>query len=399
MRPARRGRETLKKPFGRKPGTGTLLANAGREKRFTGPFVNPPVVHASTVLFDTTGEMFSPRDYVYGRRGTPTLGSVETALAQLEDAAGAVLCPSGLNAITAAILPFVGAGDRVLFPDSVYGPARTFADAVLSRLGVRADYYDPADADDVAARVDGATKVVYVESPGSLTMEMQDIPAIAAVAHAAGAVVVADNTWATPLYCRPLDLGADVALLAATKYIGGHADIMMGTITANDRCWPRLKEVHGAMGVCVGPDDAYLALRGLRTLEVRLRRHAQSALAVANWLEGHHEVAEVLYPALPSDPGHALWQRDMTGASGLLSFVLRGWSETEAAQLLDELALFGLGYSWGGFESLASIGTHGITRTARPYDRAGPLIRLHIGLEDPDDLLADLDEGFRRLRP
>ncbi|MCW5714177.1 MAG: cystathionine beta-lyase [Bauldia sp.] len=390
----------MKNPHGRKPATATFLANAGRDGRFAGSFVNPPVVHASTVLFDSIEDMVSPgAPYVYGRRGTPTLASLETALAEFEGAAGAVLCPSGLNAITAAILPFVGAGDRVLFPDSVYGPARTFADAVLARLGVTADYYDPTDAGDVAARLDPATKVVYVESPGSNTMEMQDIPAIVEIAHAAQAVVVADNTWATPLFCRPLDLGADVALLAATKYIGGHADIMMGTVTAGERCWPRLKEVHGALGLCVGPDDAYLALRGLRTLDVRLRRHHESALAVATWLEGHHEVARVLYPALPSDPGHALWRRDMTGASGLLSFVLRGWSEDEAAQLIDGLSLFGIGYSWGGFESLATIGSHGIRRTARPYRPEGTLIRLHVGLEDPEDLMADLDEGLRRMRP
>ncbi len=389
----------MKKPSRRKRGIGTTLATVGRGKEFAGPFVNPPVVHASTVLFDSVAEMTSASSpYVYGRRGTPTLAALETALAELDGAAGVVLCPSGLNAVATAVLAFVGAGDEVLFPDSVYGPARRLADVVLAKYGVTVAYYDPTSVAQLASLATRATRVIYVESPGSHTMEMQDIPAIAAVARKVGAVVIADNTWATPLFCRPLALGADVALLAATKYIGGHADLMLGSVAANARCWPRLKKVHGALGLCAGPDDVFLALRGLRTLDVRLRRHRDSALAVATWLQDQPDVARVLHPGLPHDPGHALWRRDMTGSSGLFSFIARGWSEAKAARFVEGLTLFGLGYSWGGFESLGMIGSRELTRTVRPWQAEGPLIRLHVGLEDPDDLIADLDASFRRVR-
>jgi cysteine-S-conjugate beta-lyase len=388
----------MKKPTSRNPGDGTRLVRAGRAKTLTGPFVNPPVVHASTVLFDSVAEMNAPSTpYTYGRRGTPTSAALASALAELDGAAGAVLCPSGLNAIAVSILAFVEAGDHVLIADSVYGPARTFADSVLSRLGISVAYYDPLLGAGMSALLNERTRLVYVESPGSHTMEMQDIPAIADAAHRGGAVVVVDNTWATPLLCRPLALGADVALLSATKYIGGHADIMLGAVTANEACWPKLRQVHGAMGICVGPDDIYLGLRGLRTMEIRLRRHMESALAVASWLSRQTDVARVLHPALPGDPGHELWRRDMAGASGLFSIVLRGWSEAETADFLDGLALFGLGYSWGGFESLAIPSDRGLVRTAKPWQAEGPLVRIHIGLEDPDDLIADLEEGLRRI--
>jgi len=382
-----------------KSGRATRLVAAGRGRDITGPFVNPPVVHASTVLFDSVADMHSGEaKYVYGRRGTPTLNALAGAIAELEGAAGTVLCPSGLSAISTALLAFASAGDHVLLPDSIYHPGRHFADDVLARLGIGVGYYDPADTGAAIAAITPATRIVYVESPGSYTMEMQDIPAIAEAAHGHGAVVIADNTWATPLYCDVFALGADVSILAATKYISGHADLLQGTISANAACWERLRHCHGAMGLCVGPDDAYLSLRGLHTMAVRLERHYRSALEVASWLERRPEIARVLYPALPSDPGHDVWRRDMTGASGLLSFVFDGGDEKAAASVLDALELFGLGYSWGGYESLATIGSHGLRRTASPRPAEGPLVRLHIGLEDADDLIADLDQALSRFR-
>lgn len=378
---------------------GTRLSAAGRAKDLAGPFVNPPVVHASTVLFESAAEMLSGETrYVYGRRGTPTLEALETAITDLEGAAGTVLCPSGLNAIVTAILAYASAGDHILIPDSVYGPTRMLAADILGRFEIDVTYYDPTIGAGIGSLITPATSVVYVESPGSNTMEMQDIPAIASAAHNHGAVVIADNTWATPLYCLPLSLGADVAILAATKYVGGHADLMLGTVSANERHWPTLKKYHGASGLCAGPDDVFLALRGLRTMEVRLQRHGGSALAIAEWLRERPEIARVLYPALPSDPGHELWRRDMSGSSGLLSFVFKGGGTAAASPFLDALRLFGLGYSWGGFESLAVIGSHRLARSASPVELEGPLIRLHVGLEDPEDLIADLENALGHFR-
>ncbi|MGD9739439.1 MAG: cystathionine beta-lyase [Bauldia sp.] len=378
-------------------GIGTRLARAGRGE--AGSFVNPPVVHASTILFDTVAELHDGKPVSYGRRGTPTMAALESALAELDGigavkAAGAVLCPSGLSAMSTAILAFVGAGNRVLLPDSVYGPARAIADIVLKPLDIAVAYYDPTIGAGIADLVDDGTTLVYVESPGSYTMEMQDLPAIAEVAHARDAVVIADNTWATPLYCQPLSLGADVVVHAATKYVSGHADVLMGYVTAHEGAWPRLKRHHGAMGVCAAPDDIYLALRGLRTLEVRLERHMRSGLAVAEWLAARPEVSAVLHPALPGDPGHGLWRRDMTGASGLFSIVLGGSTEEDAARFIEALALFGIGYSWGGYESLAVPGEFRRTASRAPD---GPLVRLHVGLEDPADLIADLDAAFSEI--
>jgi cystathionine beta-lyase len=378
----------------------TRLVRAGRARDITGPFINPPVIHASTVLFDSTDAMFDRRQrYTYGRRGTPTSEALESAISGLEGAAGTVLCPSGLSAASLALLALVRAGDHVLMVDNVYGPVRHFADTVLKRLGVSTTYFDPRIGSGIAALFEDRTTTVYVESPGSLTFEMQDMPAIAAVARARGALVIADNTWATPLYFRPLDHGADVSLMAGTKYLGGHSDVNIGTVAANPDAWPRLKETHGTLGLTVAPDDIYLALRGLRTLGVRLERQMASGLAVATWLAGRPEVTRVLHPALPGDPGHALWQRDMTGASGLFGLVLGGWTEAEAKAFVDGLRLFGIGASWGGFESLAILAKVGHVRTAVPWRAEGPLVRLHIGLEDPADLIADLDRSFAAVKP
>ena len=296
----------MKTPKGGVTGIGTRLVRAGRQE--AGRYVNPPVIHASTVLFDTSAELLAGKPVSYARRGTPTINALELALAELDStsgsvtAAGAVLCPSGLSAMATAILAYVDAGDRILLPDSVYGPARTIADVILKPLKVEAAYYDPAIGAGIADLIDDKTTLVYVESPGSYTMEMQDIPAIARAAHARRAVVIADNTWATPLFCQPLALGADLVVHAGTKYISGHADVLMGYVTATDQAWPRLKRHHGAMGLCAAPDDVYLALRGLRTLEVRLERHQRSGLQVAEWLRARPEVSAVLHPGACRQP-------------------------------------------------------------------------------------------------
>ena len=373
----------------------TRIVRAGRDKSITGPFINPPVVHASTVLFDNTDAMLERRQrYVYGRRGTPTSEALESAISEMEGAAGTALCPSGLSAVSTALLSQLRTGDHILMIDCVYGPVRHLADTVLKRMGIATTYFDPGVGAAVADLFEERTSLVYLEPPGSLTFEMQDVPAISAAAHERGALVVADNTWATPLYFRPLAHGADISLMAGTKYLGGHSDVNLGTVAANERAWPRLKETHGTLGLAVGPDDIYLALRGMRTLGVRLERQMKSGLEVASWLAGRPEVARVLHPALPGDPGHALWTRDMEGASGLFGFILAGWSEDDAKALVDGLQLFGIGASWGGFESLAILAKVRHIRTAVPWQAEGPLIRLHIGLEDTADLIADLDRSF-----
>lgn len=376
----------------------TRLARLGRAKDITGPFVNPPVIHASTVLFDTTDDMLLRRQrYVYGRRGTPTSEALEAAVSDLEGAEGTCLFSSGLAAGATALLSCLSSGDHVLIVDSVYGPIRHFADTVLKRMGVAVTYYDPALDAGIADLFTPETRAVYAEAPGSLTFEMQDLPAIAAVAHARGALVLFDNTWATPVFFRPLEHGADLSIGAGTKYLAGHSDLMLGTVAANGATFRALRETHGAMGTHVGPDDMFLALRGLRTLAVRLERHQQSAMLVAEWLEARPEVARVLYPALPSHPGHALWKRDMTGATGLFGVVLGGWSERNAKAFIDGLALFGIGASWGGFESLAILAKPETARSATTWSAEGPLLRLHIGLEDPADLIADLEASFARV--
>jgi cystathionine beta-lyase len=388
---AKSGKTGEKKPA-------TRLVHIGRDKSITGSFVNPPVVHASTVLFDTVDDMIHRRQrYVYGRRGTPTSEALESAVGELEGAVGTVLCPSGLSAIATALLSCLSAGDHLLMVDCVYAPARHFATTVLRRLGVTTTFFDPTIGAGVATLFTERTRAVYLEAPGSLTFEMQDLPAIAAAAHGREATVLFDNTWATPLYCRPLDLGADLSIQAGTKYIGGHADVMLGTVAANERAWLGLKGTYSNLGLHVGPDDVFLGLRGLRTLDVRLERHMRSAATVGDWLAGRSEVARVLYPPRADDPGHALWKRDMTGATGLFSIVLAGWSEDEAKDFIDGLELFSIGGSWGGFESLAILAHPEPIRSATSWQAEGPLIRFHVGLEDPGDLIADLDAGFDRI--
>jgi cystathionine beta-lyase len=375
----------------------TVLVTAGRDTKGQHGFVNPAVYHASTVLYPTAEDQVAHRSrYQYGRRGTPTSEALEQALAALEGdgCAGVALLPSGLAAISTALFSIAGAGDHLLVTDSVYRPTRNFCDGVFKRMGIETTYYDPLIGGDIAKLFKPNTRAVFVEAPGSQSFEMQDIPAIAKIAHDKGAVVLMDNTWATPLYYRAFEKGIDLSIQAGTKYIGGHSDIMFGCVSANAKTLPALKTVVQTMGLCVGPDDMYLALRGLRTLGVRLARHNQSGLTVARWLEQRPEVLRVLHPALESDPGYKIWQRDFSGACGLFSIVLKPTAEKSVHAFMNELALFGMGFSWGGFESLVIVFDCSEYRTATKWAPGGPTLRFHIGLEDPDDLLADLDRGF-----
>lgn len=377
-----------------KVGINTLLAHSGNNPADYFGFVNPPVVHASTVLFRDAASM-AARDqkYTYGTRGTPTTDALGSAIDELEGSAGTIMVPSGLAAVTIPLLAFLSAGDHLLIVDSVYHPTRHFADTMLKRLGVEVEYYEPQIGAGIAELIKPNTRVVFTESPGSNTFEMQDIPAIAKAAKAAGAIVMMDNTWATPLYFRPLDHGVDISIHAATKYPAGHSDVLLGTVSANEACWPQLFETYVTMGCCAGPDDVYQVLRGLRTMGVRLAHHEKSAFDIARWLEQQPGVAEVLHPGLESHAGHALWKRDFGGASGIFSVVLQGGGQKQAHAFLNALEIFGLGYSWGGYESLA-VGVFLGDRTVskRAYD--GPLIRLQIGLEDVEDLKADIGRGL-----
>ena len=385
--------KTPKKPT--KPET--RLVTAGRDTKGQHGFVNPGVWHASTVLYPTAEDQIAHRSrYQYGRRGTPTSEALEQALTSIEGegCAGVALLPSGLSAISAALLAVASSDDHILVTDSVYRPTRNFCDGVFKRMGVETAYYDPLIGADIAKLFKPNTRAVFVEAPGSQSFEMQDIPAIAKVAHDKGAVVLMDNTWATPLYFHAFEKGVDLSIQAGTKYIGGHSDIMFGCVSANAKTLPVLKTVVQTMGLCVGPDDIYLALRGLRTMAVRLKRHNESGLRVARWLRDRPEVLRVLHPALDGDPGHKIWQRDFSGACGLFSIVLKPTSEKSVLAFMNELALFGMGFSWGGFESLVILFDCAEYRTATQWAPGGPTLRFHIGLEDTDDLIADLEGGF-----
>lgn len=377
----------------------TDVVHLGRKPFEQHGFVNTPVYRGSTVLYPTLDALRAySQPYTYGRRATPTTRALEEAITQLEGGAATILTSSGLGAISTAILAFAEAGDHVLILDSVYQPARTFADKMLTRLGVEVTYYDPLIGADIAKQFRPNTRLVMVEAPGSQTFEMQDIPAIAAAAHAKNIWVVADNTWATPLFCKPLALGADVSIQAATKYIVGHADAMLGTVTANARAAKFIDDAKERLGTCPGSEETYLGLRGLRTLAVRLQQHQRSGIAVAEWLAARPEVDRVLHPALPNDPGHAIWKRDFTGACGLFSIVLKPVPQKALAAFLDGLKLFGMGYSWGGYESLVVPFDPTSYRTATRWQGPGPALRFHIGLEAVEDLIADLAAGFERMK-
>jgi cystathionine beta-lyase len=359
--------------------------------------VNTPVYRVSTVLFPDVETMNNnSQPYTYGRRGTPTTRALEEALCKLEGGARTVLTPSGLSACLLAILTACSAGDHMLVTDSVYGTTRVSCQRLAKRLGITTTFLSPTiTGAKLKEQFRPETKAVFLESPGSITFEVQDVPALAAAAHEKGIAVIFDNTWATPLHFDALAHGVDLSVQSATKYIGGHADVLLGSVTANAAWEERLVHAHGDLGLCASGDDAFLTLRGLRTLGVRLRRHQESATELAIWLKNRPEVARVLYPPLHEDPGHTLWKRDFTGACGLFSIVLRDASDEAVAAMLNGLRHFGLGYSWGGFESLA---LHAHYHRSFPKKLEGPLIRLHIGLENVDDLKADLAAGFERLR-
>ena len=379
-------------------GLNTRLAHCGNDPRDYFGFVNPPVVHASTVLFPDAATLRSrDQPYTYGTHGTPTTDALAKALDELEGSAGTVLVPSGLAAVTLPLLAFLSAGDHVLITDSVYHPTRRFADTMLKRLGVEVTYYDPLIGADIGHLFQPNTRVVFTESPGSNTFEVQDIPAICRIAKESDVVVMIDNTWATPLYFRPMEWGVDVVIHAATKYPAGHSDLLLGSISANERCFAKIEEAHSVLGICAAPDDAYQVLRGLRTMGVRLAHHEKSALELAQWLQAQEGVAEVLHPALPSHPTHDLWRRDFTGASGVFSIVLDGASQVQVDAFLDSLEIFGMGYSWGGFESLAVPVFLGDRVIAKGSEK-GPVIRLQIGLEDVSDLKADLQQALSALK-
>jgi cysteine-S-conjugate beta-lyase len=389
------------KPHKRSPKRpATSLVTAGRDPHAFFGFVNPPVVHASTVLYPSAEEFLAHRArYQYGRRGTPTTEALEQVVQELEgpQCAGVALLPSGLSAISAALLSVVRAGDHVLMTDSAYGPTRAFCDQMLTRLGVTTTYYDPLVGGGIAALMQPNTRAVFTESPGSLSFEMQDIPAIAAAAHAKGALMLMDNTWATPLFFRALDFGVDLSIHAGTKYFSGHSDVMLGTIAANSATIADLRNFVRLNGLHLAPDDAYLSQRGLRTLGVRLDRHYESGLAVARWLEQRPEVLRLLHPAMPRDAGHSLWKRDFAGASGLFSVVLKPVPQPAVFAFLDSLELFGIGASWGGYESLAIPFDCTSLRTATRWAPGGPTVRIHIGLEAVEDLIADLEQSFAAL--
>jgi cystathionine beta-lyase len=377
----------------------TAILHNGREPAAQHGFVNTPAYRGSTVLFPTLDalEAYDDQLFKYGRHGTPTTAALEEAISKLEGGQRTLLTASGYQAVTTAILAFVKAGDHVLMVDSVYQPTRKFCDSILARLGVTTTYYDPLVGAGIADLIQPNTRIVFTESPGSLTFEMQDIGAIAKAAHARGAIVIMDNTWATGLYFRPLEHGVDVSINACTKYIVGHADAMLGAITTNAETAKAVEETRATLGGCPGSEETYLGLRGLRTLAVRLERHQRSALEVARWLGTRSEVERILHPALPTDPGHALWKAQYKGASGLFSIILKPVPRKALAAMLDGLELFGMGYSWGGFESLIVPFNPKRFRTATAWTAEGPALRLHIGLDDVGDLIADLDTGFARL--
>jgi len=374
------------------------LVHLGRDAEASQGFVSVPPFRGSTVLFPDVATLKSRKQrYVYGTHGTPTTEALSEAWTAISGAAGTTLVPSGLAAIVVSLMTALNAGDHLLMCDSAYQPARIFCEATLKRMGVETTYYDPLLGAGIGALMRANTKAVFVESPGSQSLEVQDIPAIAAEAHARGACVVADNTWATPLFFSPHAHGVDMAVEAGTKYLSGHSDLLLGLVSANAQWFPRLAKTVDQMAIPPGPEDVFLALRGLRTMELRLREAERQALALARWLKGRPEVERVIHPALPDDPGHAIWKRDFTGSSGLFSVVLRPASEAAVAAMLDGLELFGMGYSWGGFESLVIPFDCTAYRTATRWAPGGPTLRFTVGLEDIEDLKEDLDRGFARL--
>jgi cystathionine beta-lyase len=377
-------------------GMNTKLVRMGSDPSQFHGFINPPVVHASTVLFPDYETMKSrDQKYTYGTRGTPTTDALAAAIDHLEGSRGTIIVPSGLAAVTVPMLAFANAGDHCLIVDSVYSPTRFFANSLLQRLGVDIEYFDPHVGNGFADLLRDNTSIVLVEAPASNTFEMLDVGAIARASHQAGAVVMMDNTWATPLFFKPLDHEVDISIHALTKYPGGHSDLLLGSVSANQRCWEQLAQTQLLMGTCAQGDDCYAALKGMRTMGARLSHHEKSALQIAQWMQSKKQVARVLHPALPDDPGYDIWKRDFSGSSGLFAFVLKDASDSQVGSFLNALKLFGLGYSWGGYASLAlSVSTSDRTIAKGPED--GRLIRLQIGLEDTQDLVNDIEQALAK---
>ncbi len=380
----------------------TQIVHSGRNKKWTGQAVNVPVYHASTIIFDTVAELqngiqnFQKKIPFYGRRGTPTHFAFRDAMVELEGGHDCLVYPSGLAAINIALLSFLGSGDHLLMVDTVYGPTRALCNTVLKRMGIETSYYDPMVGKGIKSLIKKNTKVIFTESPGSVTMEVQDIPAISKVAREQDIIHMLDNTYGNLINFNPYDHGVDISIQAATKYIVGHSDAMLGTVSSTEKYWQRLQDNSSYMGQTAAPDDINLAMRGIRTINTRIKQHQESALKVANWLKSRPEVDLVLHPAFADCPGHKIWKRDFNGSNGLFSFTLKVGNDEAVTAFLDNLELFKMGYSWGGFESLVmSFYDLKKERKLALWDNYGPLIRLHIGLEDPDDLISDLEVGFK----
>ncbi|APG61599.1 cystathionine beta-lyase [Sphingorhabdus lutea] len=391
------------------PNMATKITHGGRRPEWTGAVVNPPVWRASTHLYENVAaqksgvKSDSDTKFFYGRRGSPTQWALSDALTDMEAGAhGTLLFPSGVAAISCALMALLNPGDVLMMSDNAYDPSRAFANGTLKRMGIETRFYKPMDTQDVIAQMCGKTRVILLESPGSLTFEVQDVPAICAAAKERGIATILDNSWATSYFFPAIEKGVDISMLAGTKYIVGHSDVMMGSLTSTEKYWKKLRQTAREFGQIFSPDDAYLALRGLRTMAVRLDQHEKSALKIATWLEQQSRVIKVLHPALASCPGHEIWQRDFKGSSGLFSFILDG-NEEQAEAFVDALSLFGIGYSWGGFESLALLTHPEKHRSATHWpkngeaEQSGAVIRLHIGLEDIDDLIADLANAFKNM--
>ena len=383
----------------------TKIVSAGRKSEWTKGVVNPPVQRASTIVFDSVkamkhaGANKTNQTLYYGRRGTTTSFAFSDAMVEVEGGAGCALYPSGTAAITNAIISFVKAGDHILMVDNAYEPTRDYCENILKKLNIETTYYDPLIGAGIKDLIKDNTTLIFLESPGSITMEVQDVPAIAEIAHQHGCLVMLDNTWGAGINFQPFDYGVDVSVQAATKYIVGHSDVMLGTATAIEKYWPQLRENSYIMGQCTSPDDLYLALRGLRTLSVRMNQHESNALKIANWLATREEVETVLHPALSSCPGHEFFERDFNGSNGLFSFVLKDTQQWNTTAMLDGMHHFKMGYSWGGFESLIlAVNNVNAMRSATTWPYKAPLIRLHVGLENVDDLIEDLTAGFERLK-
>jgi cystathionine beta-lyase len=382
----------------------TKLIASGRDKKWTQGGVNPVVQRASTMVFDSVKEMKHATanragdTLFYGRRGTTTTFALAQAMTELEGGAGCALYPCGTAAITSALLSFLKHGDHLLMVDNAYEPTRGFCDNILKNMGISTTYYDPMIGEGISELIQDNTRVLFLESPGSNTMEIQDVPTLARIAHKTDITVMLDNTWASGLLFKPFDFGVDISVQAATKYIVGHSDAMLGTATANEKHWPQLQENSYLLGQCASPDDCYMALRGLRTLGVRMRQHETSALKVATWLKQQPMVTKVLHPSFDECPGSEFFKRDFTGSNGLFSFVVDTRDEQKITAMLDSMHHFKMGFSWGGFESLI-LPVNGLShlRTAKPWQEKGRVIRLHIGLEDVDDLLEDLAQGLAKL--